>query len=332
MRNLKFKNLVALVSLTCMLGLAACGESASQTNSNQGNGSSDVLRFYAAPQTGSWYPMAVGITELMKKNQPNLKQVSIEPGGGVANIVAINGGLGEIGFSQAMPTVDGIAGNPPFKEKAENIKYVASLFPHITQIVVLKDSGIKSIKDVKGKTINVGQKGLLTEEVARRILESYDMTYDDMGSVQNLSFADSVEQMKDGRIDLMFWTVPLPFSVLTDLSQSKDIKLLSLPNDKIKELTERNQGLVKATIPEGVYKGVDYEVQTIQSPLVVIANKNTSEDLVYEFTKTLYDNLEELKKIDPALESVNPEDLPKDIGAPFHPGAEKFYKEQQLLK
>ncbi|OMP68442.1 TAXI family TRAP transporter solute-binding subunit [Domibacillus epiphyticus] len=329
---MKFKQLV-LLSVMCMVGLAGCGDQGSQTNSNGSNASSsNVLRFYAAPQTGSWYPLAVGITEKMKKNDPSLEQVSIEPGGGVANVVAINGGQGEIGFSQAMPTVDGVAGNPPFKEKTENVQYVASLFPHITQIVVLKDSGIKSVEDLKGKTINVGQKGLLTEEVARRILESYDMSYDDMGSVQNLSFADAVEQMKDGRIDLMFWTVPLPFSVLTDLSQSKDMELLSLPDEKIEELTKQNKGLVKTTIPKGVYKGVDHEVQTIQSPLVVIANKNTPEDLVYEFTKTLHDNLEEFKNIDPALESVNQEDLTADIGVPFHPGAETFYKEQQLLK
>ena len=332
MKKTTLKRLAA-VTLASMLGLAACGD-ASQTTSTQSNASSssNVLRFYAAPQTGSWYPLAVGITEKMKKNMPSLEQVSIEPGGGVANVVAINGGQGEIGFSQAMPMVDGIAGNPPFKEKTKNVQYVASLFPHITQIVVLKDSGIKSIEDLKGKKINVGQKGLLTEEVARKILEAYDMSYEDMGSVQNLSFADAVEEMKDGRIDLMFWTVPLPFSVLTDLSQSKDIEMLSLPDDKIEELTGQNKGLVKATIPAGVYKGLDHEVQTIQSPLVVIANKNASEDLVYEFTKTVHDNLAELKNIDPALESVDTEDLPADIGVPFHPGAEKFYKEQQLLK
>lgn len=333
MRNLNFK-WIGVLCLTCMLGLTACeGSQIGNTTSNQGKStSSNVLRFYAAPQTGSWYPLAVSITEIMKQNMPSLTQVSIEPGGGVSNVVAINEGKGEVGFSQATPTIDGIEGKPPFKNKMKNIRYVASLFPHVTQIVVLKSSGIKSIEDIKGKTINVGQKGLLTEDIARRILKSYGMSYQDMKSVQNLSFADAVEQMKDGRIDVMFWTVPLPFAVLTDLSQSKDIDLLPIPDDKIEDLTKQNPGLAKITIPAGVYKGLEKDVQTIQSPLVVITNQNTSEELVYELTKTIYNHLEELKQVEPSLKSINTKDLPTDIGVMFHPGAEKFFKEQGLLQ
>lgn len=349
MKKMKWGRLAAL-SLTCIIGLTACGGGGSSAPSAGGesqpaaSGSSgnsqpaasaevpSTLRFYAAPQTGSWYPLAVAITEAMKKELPVLKQVSIEPGGGVANVVALEAGQGELGFSQAMPLADGVAGNPPFKNKAENVQYVMSLFPHVTQIVVLKGSGIESIEDIKGKTINVGQRGLLTEDIASRIVKAYGMTYQDMKSVQNLSFADAVEQMKDGRIDVMFWTVPLPFAVLNDLSQSKDMDLLSIPDDKIEELTKQNPGLVRTTIPAGVYKGLDHEVQTIQSPLVVIANKNASEQLVYEMTKTIYNGLEDLKKIDPALKDIEAKDLPIDIGVPYHPGAERFFKEQGLLK
>jgi hypothetical protein len=290
------------------------------------------LRFMAAPQSGSWYPLAVAITETLKKNMSNIKQVSIEPGGGVSNVIAVNNGQGQIGFSQAMPTVDGIAGNPPFKSKNENIQYVLSLFPHTTHIVVLKNSGITKIEDIKGKKINVGPKGLLTEEIALRILKAYGMSYKDMSSVQNLSFADSVEQMKDGRLDVLFWTVPAPFAILTDLAQSKDMDLLPLPEDKIKSMTSENPGLVKVTLKKGTYKGLDHDVVTIQSPLVVIANKNAPEDLVYNVTKTIVDGLDNLKKVDQALEPVTKESLPVDIGVPMHPGATKYFKEIGLIK
>jgi TRAP transporter TAXI family solute receptor len=290
------------------------------------------LRFMAAAQSGSWYPLAVGITQALKKNMTNLKQVSIEPGGGVANVIAVNNGQGQLGFSQAMPMVDGAAGNPPFKSKNENVQYVLSLFPHSTHIVVLKNSGIKKIEDIKGKRINVGPKGLLTEDLAARILKAYGMSYKDMSSVQSLSFADSVEQMKDGRLDVLFWTVPAPFNVLTDLAQSKDMDLLSLPEDKIKALTSQNSGLVTDTIKKETYKGLDHDVATIQSPLIVIANKTASEDLVYRITKTIYDGLDDLKKIDRALDPVTRESLPTDIGVAMHPGAVKFFKEKGLVK
>ena len=262
----------------------------------------------------------------------NLAQVSIEPGGGVANIVGVNQGQAQMGFSQAAPFVDGLNGNPPFQEKMENIRYMLSLFPHKTHIVVLKDSGINSIEDIRGKRINVGTKGLLTEDLAARILKAYGMTYDDMGSVQNLSFADSVEQMKDGRLDVLFWTVPVPFAVLTDLSQSKDMKLLPIPEDKRQELIKQNPGLVETVIEAGTYKGVDEDIPTIQSPLVMLAHKDAPEELVYQTTKTVAEGLEELKAIDPSLKPVQVEDLPQDIGAPLHPGAERYFKEIGLIQ
>lgn len=343
--KLFLKPFTLLVLILSMLALSACGGSQQNAGKGgqdkaEGSASSNKaasnqpieLRFMAAPQSGSWYPLAVGITESLKKSMSNLKQVSIEPGGGVANVIAVNSGQGQVGFSQAMPLVDGIKGNPPFKSKNENVQYILSLFPHTTHIVVLKNSGIKKIEDVKGKRINVGPKGLLTEDIAARILKAYGMSYNDMGSVQNLSFADSVEQMKDGRLDILFWTVPTPFAVLTDLAQSKDMDLLPLPEDKIKSLTSTNPGLVKTTLPKGTYKGLDHDVETIQSPLVVIANKNAPEDLVYQVTKTIYDGLDELKKIDPALKPIQQKDLPVDIGVPLHPGAKKFFQEKGLIK
>lgn len=329
--------LVFVLVIGCSAKPAATTKEA-QAQTNGGSASPSVsnqpidLRFMAAPQSGSWYPLAVGITEGLKKNMSNLKQVSIEPGGGVANVLAVNGGKGQMGFSQAMPTVDGLAGNPPFKEKNQNVQYVLSLFPHTTHIVVLKNSGISKIEDIKGKKINVGPKGLLTEDIAARILTAYGMSYKDMASVQNLSFADSVEQMKDGRLDVLFWTVPSPFAVLTDLAQSKDMDLLPIPEDKIKQMTSSNPGLVRAILTKGTYKGLDHDVVTVQSPLVVIANKNASEDLVYQLTKTIYDNLNDLKRIDPALGPVTKESLSVDIGVPMHPGAKKFFQEKGLLK
>ncbi|MBP1155590.1 MULTISPECIES: TAXI family TRAP transporter solute-binding subunit [unclassified Paenibacillus] len=339
----KNKHLKTVSSLLLVLALLiGCSTKPGMTMNEKKTNGGDVpasdsnqpmdLRFMAAAQSGSWYPLAVGITEALKKNMSNIKQISIEPGGGVANVLAVNGGMGQMGFSQAMPTVDGYAGNAPFKEKNENVQYVLSLFPHTTHIAVLKNSGITKIEDMKGKKINVGPRGLLTEDIASRILQAYGMSYKDMASVQNLSFADSVEQMKDGRLDVLFWTVPSPFAVLTDLSQSKEIDLLPIPEEIIKQMTSSNSGLVKVTLPKGTYKGVDYDVVTVQSPLVVIANKNAPEQLVYQMTKTIYDNLENLKNIDPALKPVTKESLLVDIGVPIHPGAKKFFQEKGMLK
>jgi len=281
----------------------------------------------AAEQSGAWYPLAVGITQIMKREMPGLGNVSILPGGGISNVIGIDQGLAQLGFSQASSVIDAIAGNPPFKNNISNISYLLSLFPHKTHIIVLADSGVNTIEDLVGKRINVGTKGLLTEDIARRILDAHGMSYEDMNSVQNLSFSDSVVQMKDGRLDALFWTSPAPFAVLSDLSLSVDIKFLSLPEDKIQMLSVNNSGLSRAIIATGTYKGVEEDIITIQSPIVMIANKQISEDIAYFATRSVFENLEELRLISPYLKDMNQTDLMRDLTIPMHPGAKKYLTE-----
>jgi hypothetical protein len=284
----------------------------------------------AAEQSGAWYPLAVGITQIMKKEMPNLGNISIIPGGGISNAVGINKGTAELGFSQASSIVDALAGNPPFETKAENITYMLSLFPHKTHVMVFQDSGIQEINDLVGKRINVGTKGLLTEDIARRLLDVYGLSYGDMGSVQNLSFSDSVVQMKDGRLDALFWTVPTPFAVLSDLSLSEKIDLINIPVEKINQLITSNPGLTQTVIKAGTYKGVNYDITTIQSPIVMIANNATNEDVVYYATKVVYENLDALKLSSANLKEIQKEDLLHDMNVPLHPGARKYLLEMGI--
>jgi len=319
-----------------LLLLTACSDSGSGGNESGGQvstqpGAKIEIRFMAAEQSGTWYSLAVGITQMLRNSMPETGNISILPGGGISNVVGVETGQANLGFSQASSIVDAFNGEPPFKEKTENVRYVLTLFPHKTQIVVFERSGIQTIEDIKGKRINVGTRGLLTEDVARRSLEAYGMTYSDMRSVQNLSFSDAVVQMKDGRLDAMFWTVPAPFPVLTDLSQSENVRFLSLPEDKVKILTDKNPGFTRTTIEAGMYRGIDSEIVTIQSPLVMIANKDAPDELVYQITKVVYENLAELHNVAPNLKGVTHRDLLHDYGVPMHPGAIRYFKEVGLL-
>ncbi len=285
----------------------------------------------AAEQTGAWYALAVGITQSMKKTMPDLGTVSILPGGGISNAVGVDRGQAQLGFSQASSFVDALNGDPPFQARAANIRYVLSLFPHKTHVVVLADSGIADIADLRGKRINVGARGLLTADIARRLLDSYGIAHDEMASVQNLSFSDSVVQMKDGRLDALFWTSPAPFAVLTDLAQSEDIRLLDIAESHIEKLLAENRGFRRTTINAGSYNGVDYDVNTIESALVLIANDEASDALVYSAARVVAENLQELKQISPYLADVGPEDLFEDFDVPAHPAAKRYFEEAGLL-
>lgn len=311
----------------CILcGLAIVIGACSKTNDEN----TVDLRFMAAEQTGAWYALAVGITQAMKKAMPDLGTISILPGGGISNAVGVNQGQAQLGFSQASSFVDALNGAPPFRARADNIRYLLSLFPHKTHIVVIAGSGINDVADLQGKHINIGARGLLTEDIARRLLRSFGMTFDDMSSVQNLSFSDSVVQMKDGRLDALFWTSPAPFAVLTDLAQSEDIKLLSIPEASISQLIGENRGFSRTTIRAGTYSGVDYDVDTIQTALVLIANHRAPDELVYYATKVVAENLQELKQISPYLADIEPQDLFQDFDVPVHPAAQRYFSEAGL--
>ncbi|KIL35475.1 hypothetical protein SD71_13200 [Cohnella kolymensis] len=326
-KSFYFKSLCfMLISFLLLLGCS------NQQSSSDSSHQKINLRFAAGSQSGDWYPLAVGITEMMKKNMNNLDQVSIEQGGGVANVMSVNKKQTEIGFSHGMSIIDGIKGNPPFKEKNENLTYVVSLDPYYMQIAVLKGSGINKIEDLKGKRINVGPKSATTEVAARMVLEAYGMSFEDMKSVEHLSHGDSVEQMKDKRLDALFWVMGAPFGAMTDLTETKDIEFLPIPEDKIQLLSDKNPAILKGTIKAGTYRGQDTDVTTLKTPLAVVANKDAPDDLVYEATKTIFNGLSELGKISPALKNVKPEDLPIDIGLSMHPGAKKFWEEQGLVK
>lgn len=309
----------------CVIALVAvaCDRSAE-------DGSID-LRFMAAEQTGAWYALAVGITQGMKKTMPGLGTISILPGGGISNAVGVDRGQAQLGFSQASSIIDALAGAPPFPARAENLRYVLSLFPHKTHVVVLADSGIDDIADLRGKHINVGPRGLLSEDIARRILDGYGMSYAEMASVQNLSFSDSVVQMKDGRLDALFWTSPAPFAVLTDLAQSENIRILTIPEWLVSRLTADNGGLGRATIGAGSYAGVDNDVITVESALVLIAARDAPDDLVYHAARVVAENLEELKRISPYLAEIEPAGLFRSFGVPAHPAAERYFEEAGLL-
>lgn len=317
----KLPRLLLLASVALIF---ACGEPAD-------DGRID-LRFMAAEQTGAWYALAVGITQTMKKTMPDLGTISILPGGGISNAVGVERGQAQLGFSQASSLVDALNGAPPFNTPAGNLRYVLSLFPHKTHVVVLANSGINTIDDLRGKHINVGARGLLTEDIARRLLASYGIADEEMASVQNLSFSDSVVQMKDGRLDALFWTSPTPFAVLTDLAQSEDIRLLDIADRHIEKLIADNRGLRRAKIRAGSYAGVDSDVETIESALVLIANQAASGDLVYFATKVVTENLEDLKTISPYLADLQPADLFEDYDVPVHPAAARYLAETGVLE
>jgi hypothetical protein len=284
------------------------------------------LKMMTGPMGGSWYPLGGAIADAIQKEIPGVT-LAVSPGGGVGNVEAIEFGKCDIGFSNSSSGVDGVYGRPPFKQKMTQMRQLANLYPQFFQIVVLEGSGINSVSDLKGKAISPGPKGHTGEFAARQALEIYGLSYKDMSKVHHVGYSDTVSLMKDGHCDGWLLCTTIPASSIMDVASTRKIRLISLPEDKIKAMQKLNAGYIKRVIPKGTYVGVDYDVQGFGFFTHLIISAKLPDDLAYKVTKTMVKNLPRYGDVVKDMKGVTAKDLAMDIGIPFHPGALKYYKE-----
>jgi len=284
------------------------------------------LKMMTGPMGGSWYPLGGAIADAIQREIPGVT-VSVAPGGGMANVEGLELGKCDIGYSNSSSAVDAFYGRPPFKKKMENMRQLANLYPQYFQMAVWEDSGIKSVADLKGKTISPGPKGHTGELLAQQVLEVYGLSYKDMAKIHHVQYSDSVSLMKDGHAQAFILGTTIPASTIIDLAAAKKIRLLALPDDKIKALQKINAGYLKRVIPKGTYPGVDYDVPGVGYFTHLVISAKLPDELVYKITKTLANNLPRFANVVKDMKSTTPKDLALDLGIPYHPGALKYFKE-----
>lgn len=289
------------------------------------------LRIMTGPQGGSWYPLGGAIAEILKKEIPGTT-ASVLPGAGIINIQGTESGQTEIGFGNAVSTADAIAGREPFKAPARNVRQLATLYMQYFQVVVLEDSGIKSVADLKGKSIAVQPRGNTGEQMTRELLQIYGLSYKDMAKVSHVSYNDAVALMKDGHAQAFTLITTVPAAAILDLASSRKIRMLTLPDDKFKELQKINSGYARREIPKGIYPGVDYDVRQFGTYTHLMIRADLPDDLVYGITKALARNADSLGAVVKDVKGLTVKEMAFDVGVPYHPGALKFYKEAGALK
>jgi len=289
------------------------------------------LRIMTGPQGGSWYPLGGAIAEILKKEIPGTTG-SVLPGAGIINIQGTETGQTEIGFGNAVSTADAIAGREPFKSPAKNVRQLATLYMQYFQIVVLDDAKIGSVADLKGKSIAVQPRGNTGEQMTRELLQIYGLSYKDMAKVSHVSYNDAVALMKDGHAQAFTLITTVPAASILDLASSRKIRMLTLPDDKFKELQKINSGYARREIPKGIYPGVDYDVRQFGTYTHLMIRADLPDDLVYGITKALAKNADDLGAVVKDVKGLTVKEMALDVGVPYHPGALKFYKEAGALK
>ncbi|KGQ22047.1 TAXI family TRAP transporter solute-binding subunit [Thermus filiformis] len=286
--------------------------------------------------TGVYFPVATGIAKLVNDANVGIRANARSTGGSVFNVNAI--ASGELQMALAQNDIVYYAFNgcciPAFEGKpVKSIRALAALYPEVVHIVARQDAGIRTVADLKGKRVVVGDVGSGTEQNARQILEAYGLRFEDLGQTIRVGAAQGIQLMQDKRADALFYTVGLGASAIQQLALTTPITLVAVDLNKIAPLAKKYPFYVGFNIPGGTYKGVEVTTPTVAVQAMLIASEGLSADTVYRFMKAVFGNVAEFKKIHPNLERFfDLQKAVKGLPIPLHPGAERFYKEAGVLK
>jgi TRAP transporter TAXI family solute receptor len=237
-----------------------------------------------------------------------------------------------VGFSLGDSVAAAWAGDEEagFKSKLSKIRGMAAIYPNYIQIVARGDSGIKTLADLKGKRVSVGAPRSGTELNARAIFKAAGMSYEDFGKVEYLPFAESVELVKNRQIDATLQSAGLGVASIRDLAATNPIAIVPIPADVVEKVG--NPVYVAETIPAGTYDGQTEAVPTAAVVNFLVTHSGVSDDLVYQMTKSMYENLDVLAASHATAKDIKREEAVKGMPIPLHPGAEKYFRETGVLK
>ena len=215
-----------------------------------------------------------------------------------------------------------------FKAPLKKLRVIAAIYPNYVQIAALKEAGITTVADLKGKSLSVGAPKSGTELNARAILGALDMTYDDLAKVEYLPFAESVELMKNRQLEATLQSSGLGNAAIKDLASSQAITIVSVPKEVVEKI---GAPYIPGTIPAGTYQGQDADVPTAAVINFLVTHESVSDETAYQMTKLIFEHLDTLKAAHSAAAGIKLENAAKDSPVPLHPGAERFYREKGLL-
>jgi len=278
---------------------------------------------------GIYYPYGGGVAEIWSKYVPGIQAVAEVTGASVENVKLADKGETVIGEVMGDVADAGFNGLGKFKGKKHDILSMAVMYPNLLQVVTLKNSGITNIEQVKGKRISSGSPGSGTNFMAEAVLKAVGIPLDSFKD-SRLSFTETANALRDGTIDVGFWSVGPGTSSILDLATTHDIVIIPITPEQTQKVLAANDTYASVDLAGGVYRGVDKPVPTIGVWNVMICQKSLAEDMVYKLVAALYEHNDYLRKIHPSAAYTTPENAVKYSPIPLHPGTVKYLKENGI--
>ncbi len=281
---------------------------------------------------GVYYPLGGGFANVLSKSIPGVEATAEVTSGSVDNIKLVGSHRADVAFTLADTAADGYNGVGKFKEKVP-VRALAVIYANKSQWVTVEGTGIAKMEDLKGRRISTGAPGSGTEVIALRTLEAYGIDPEKAVRREKLSVAESVNALKDRKIDAFFWSGGVPTAAVTDLAATPGMKVKLLDHaDALPKLVKKYGPLyVKGNIPAKSYPGQDKDVPVADVWNLIVVHEKMDEKLAHDITQVVFERKADLAAVHSEGANI---DLSKQyqLGSPipFHPGAIKYFVEKGL--
>jgi TRAP transporter TAXI family solute receptor len=307
--------------LVTLLGVVAVSAQADQKNISIGTGGTG----------GVYYPMGGGMANILS-NKLGIQATAEVTGASVDNLKFIRAGKMEVGMSMADTAYDAYKGEEKFKDGKVDARTLMTLYPNPMHVVTIEGTGINKLSDLKGKRISTGSPGSGTEIMAFRILEAVGIDKDKDLKRERLGAAESVNAMKDRKIDAFFWGGGIPTAAVTDLAATPGVKVKLIDQAEAVDAMNKKYGPLysKGTIPANSYPGQDKPSAIAVVWNLLVADAKMSDDLAYQITKTIMESQPDLVIVHKEAANITLKNQGRTSPIPYHSGAKKYFQEKGI--
>ena len=280
---------------------------------------------------GVYYPMGGGLAAVLSKHVPGMQATAEVTGGSVDNLNLIASGKPYVGFSMVDAALDAARGVDKFTGRKVDLRTLLVLYPNRMHVVTVESTGIKTMRDLKGKRVATGSPGSATEVMALRLIEAAGLDPNKDMTRERLSVAESVNAIKDKKVDAFFWVGGLPTAAVTDLASTPGTKIRMIDHaDAVAAMNKKYGDLYYAdTIPRATYSGMDADNKIASVANILVVNAKMPDDQAYKIVKAVFDHQKDLIAVHKEYASVTiPNQKQVSSPIPFHPGAVKFIREK----
>ena len=308
--------------LLAALVASACGGS----DSTSSPGDRRFVSIGTAPPGGAFFVVGGALGEVLNEHGPGWEVTSEATKGSRENIRRLDSRELDIALLNAAITYFAVRGEGGW-EKSYPLQSVMTLAPNVAMFITPESSGIRSIAGLRDKRVVVGPAGAGWEAFVSPIVEAHGVTYDEFTPLNNTQ-SGAVDMLADGSARAAFLGGAVPTASIVQASTSQDIFLIPFDRTAVDNLVAEYPFFYEHTIPAGTYRGQEQDYQGLDvGSMHLVASAAADEELVYQITKAIYENRRQVAQIHPAGNAINPENIVRDTGVEFHPGAVRYYRE-----